>query len=196
MLKIIMCTPEVVGQWHRHSPESLTSAGACRYLLQLIDIEIETAKAKGLYENGVLFLEKKIRYVHSEVVWRQGNDKTKEVRCPATFPYQSTVAFRDPYTPPSGDVDVWPSGDRILLCLHLILRSWVFPFSTSSVVRKGSQGAVFRILDVIHTRSRGWPLLLVLACTSTCTVSTALRMSADFVDDARERRGHVVRVGC
>ena len=72
-------------------PESLTCAGACRYLQQLIDIEIETAKAKGVYENGVLFLENKIRYVHSEVVWRQGNDQTKEVWSPPRLLYQSTT---------------------------------------------------------------------------------------------------------
>lgn len=51
----------------------------CRYLQQLIDFEIETAKAKGVYENGVLFLEKAVRFVNSEVVWQQGQDTTKQV---------------------------------------------------------------------------------------------------------------------
>lgn len=55
---------------------------ARRYLQQLIDIEVEAAKAKGKYETGVLFLDRGVRHVEAQVVWRHPHGPQQgEVRC-------------------------------------------------------------------------------------------------------------------
>lgn len=74
-----MLTNDVASCNSNHVQRLTLSAMLCSYLQQLIDFEIETAKAKGQYESGVLFLERAVRYVASEVVWQQGQDTTKQV---------------------------------------------------------------------------------------------------------------------
>jgi hypothetical protein len=57
-------------------PESMR-----RYLQQLIDTEVESAKASGTFEKGVLFLKGEVKEVESNTVWRHPQPDQGEVSC-------------------------------------------------------------------------------------------------------------------
>ena len=53
---------------------------SCSYFQQLVDTEIEKAKGKGLYNKGVVFLDRGVQERSSKVIWRHPQPNQGEVR--------------------------------------------------------------------------------------------------------------------
>lgn len=62
----------------------LTPTPLCSYFQQLVDTEVEAAKARGTFNKGVVFLEKGVEERSSDIIWRHPRANQGEVRSATT----------------------------------------------------------------------------------------------------------------